>query len=116
MTTEECYKAMDGDYETAMSRLHSDALIKKFILKFPAQSGYDKLCKAMEEKDYKEALIAAHTAKGLCLNLNFTRLGESASALTEALRGESFSEENTPLYDRFKEDYTRTVEAINGLD
>ena len=43
MTIEECYEALEGDYSQAKVRLHSDAIIKKFVLKFPAQCGYDAL-------------------------------------------------------------------------
>lgn len=50
MTIEECYEALEGDYSQAKVRLHSDAIIKKFVLKFPAQCGYDALCKAVEEE------------------------------------------------------------------
>ena len=73
MTIEECYEALEGDYSQAKVRLHSDAIIKKFVLKFPAQCGYDALCKAVEEEDYKAAFGAAHTLKGVCMNLNFTK-------------------------------------------
>ena len=114
MTVEECYAALQGDYSQACSRLHSDVIIKKFMLKFPNQCGYDKLCQAMEEEDYKEAFAAAHTLKGVCMNLSFTMLGESSSQLTEALRN-GFFEEVPGLYVKVQSDYKRTVDAINKI-
>lgn len=50
MTIEECYEALEGDYSQAKVRLHSDAIIKKFVLKFPAQCGYDALAKQLKKR------------------------------------------------------------------
>ena len=114
MTIEECYNAFGGNYSQAAGRLHSDAIIKKFMLKFPEQCGYDALYKAMEEKDYKAAFAAAHTLKGVCMNLSFTVLEESSSMLTEALRN-GFSEEVPGLYEKVQSDYKKTVDVINEI-
>lgn len=114
MTVEECYNAFGGDYSQAAGRLHSDVVIKKFMLKFPSQCGYDALCKAMEEEDYKEAFAASHTLKGVCMNLSFTMLGESSSQLTEALRN-GYSDGVDKLYMQVQKDYKQTVEAIEAL-
>ena len=34
MTMQECYKAIGGNYEAVLGRLHSEALIQRFTLKF----------------------------------------------------------------------------------
>lgn len=115
MTIEECYNALNGDYSQARSRLHSDAIIKKFMLKFPAQCGYDKLCQAMDEGNYQDAFAASHTLKGVCMNLSFTMLGDSSSELTEALR-DGYSEGVDKLYAQVQDDYKQTVEAIENLE
>ncbi|MCX4327957.1 MAG: Hpt domain-containing protein [Lachnospiraceae bacterium] len=114
MTVEECYNAFGGDYKQAAGRLYSDAIIKKFMIKFPSQCGYDELCKAIEEKDYKAAFAAAHTLKGVCMNLSFTALEESSSMLTEALRN-GFSEEVPGLYIKVQSDYKRILDVINEI-
>ena len=38
MTIQECYEAIGGNYEDVLRRLRSEALIRKFTLKFPADS------------------------------------------------------------------------------
>ena len=114
MTVEECYNAFGGDYSEAIGRLGSDVLIKRFMLKFSSQCGYDSLCKAMEEEDYEAAFTAAHTLKGVCMNLSFAVLGISSSLLTEALRN-GFSEEIPGLFGQVQEDYKKTVDAINEV-
>jgi len=115
MTIKECYNALEGDYEQAIGRLHSDNIIKKFMLKFPKQCGYDMLCKAMEEENYKAAFSASHTLKGVCMNLNFTMLEKSSTELTEALRNGSYSDKVPELFKKVQEDYEKTTEAINML-
>lgn len=115
MTVEECYSSLEGDYKQALLRLHSDKIIKKFMMKFPGQCGYDMLCQAMDEKDYGAAFSAAHTLKGVCMNLDFTKLKESSSKLTEALRN-GYSDDVPGLFMQVKDDYRQTVEAINRLE
>lgn len=115
MTLKECYDNMNADYDEVMKRLHSEAIVKKFILKFPSQSGFDGLCAAMDKNDYKAAFAAAHTLKGLCLNLSFKELGESSSKLTEALRKGDFAQSDLPLYEKVKLDYEKTCKAIDAL-
>ncbi len=114
MTVEECYNAFGGDYSEAIGRLGNDALIKRFMLKFSSQCGYDALCQAMEEGNYKAAFEAAHTLKGVCMNLSFAILGKSSSLLTEALRN-GFSEEVPGLFAQVQDDYKKTVDAINEI-
>ncbi|MDO4305316.1 MAG: Hpt domain-containing protein [Eubacteriales bacterium] len=114
MTLKECYDVLGGDYENAVGRLMNDRILQKFVFKFLNDGSYDMLIRSMEAEDYKEAFRAAHTMKGVCQNLSFTVLGESSSHLTEALRAEK-SEEYQELLEAVKEDYRRTVAAIQVL-
>lgn len=114
MTLAECYKALGGDYDEVISRLRSERLVQKFVLKFTDDQSYNTLVKAVAEKDRETAFRAAHTIKGMCQNLSFTGLGESADKLTEALRNE-WSDEAPELLEKVTEDYKRAVEAIETL-
>ena len=49
MTIQECYKAIGGNYEDVLRRLHNEALIQKFTLKF------------LEDPSYLKMLSAVHT-------------------------------------------------------
>ncbi len=111
MTLKECYAALGGDYDNVLGRLRSERLVQKFVLKFPDDGSYALLCASVDAGNWEEAFRAAHTIKGMCQNLSFTRLGESAAALTEALRGgkQPGAED---LLERVKEDYRTTAEAI----
>lgn len=111
MTLQECYIALGGNYEEVFSRLHSDRLVQKFVLKFLDDKSYELLITSMEEKDYKEAFRAAHTIKGVCQNLGFTRLQNSSSQLSEALR-HGYTPEADTLIGQVEKDYQVTVDAI----
>ncbi len=111
MTLQECYAAMGGNYADVSSRLPSERLIRKFVLKFLDDPSYELLCKAMEEKNYEEAFRAAHTIKGVCQNLSFTRLLGSSSALSEALR-HGWTPEAEPLTQQVKADYLAVTQVI----
>lgn len=111
MTLEECYAAMGGNYADAIGRLRSERMVQKFVLKFPNDESYDLLCRSWESKDYQEAFRAAHTIKGVCQNLDFTRLYRSSCQLSEALRN-GFTPEAPALAEQVREDYARTIAAI----
>ena len=86
MTIQECYEAIGGNYEDVLGRLHSEALIRKFTLKFLEDQSYLQLKQALENKNYEDAFRGAHTLKGICQNLSFDRLYEVSYELTELLR------------------------------
>ena len=116
MTIQECYAQHGGSYEDVSTRLPSLRLIEKFVGKFPNDDSYTALCAAMAQQDRGEAFRAAHTLKGEAANLGFTRLMNSASQLTEALRPESavVSQISPSLMEAVTQDYHTTVDAIHA--
>lgn len=114
MTLQECYAALGGDYDEVLGRLRSERMIQKFVLRFLEDKSYDLLCASMESGDYEEAFRAAHTIKGVCQNLAFTRLFESSNQLSEALRS-GFTPEAPALAEQVGRDYQVTVEAIRAF-
>ena len=86
MTIQECYARLGGNYEEVCARLPSEALVRRFALKFLQDDSFATLCAAFAAGDRAAAFAAAHTLKGAVANLSFTRLYTAASALTEALR------------------------------
>ena len=113
MTLQECYTALGGNYDDAISRLRSERLVTKFVVKFLDDDSCALLLRSMDEKNYEEAFRAAHTIKGVCQNLDFTRLYQSSSQLSEALRN-GCSPEAPALVERVKADYQQTLEAIRA--
>ena len=78
MTIRECYDAMGGNYADVEGRLRTEERIKKFVLRVLNDSSYDLLCTSMETRNMPEAFRAAHTMKGMCQNMAFTRLFQSS--------------------------------------
>ena len=114
MDLKEFYTTINGDYEGVISRLRSEKMVRKFVLKFLNDSSYDNLVKGLEEKNYEEAFRASHTIKGICQNLGFTVLGESSNTLTDALRN-GWSEGTEVLVEKVAEDYKKTADAVRVL-
>ncbi len=114
MTLQECYQALDGNYDDVLGRLRSERLVQKFVLKFLDDKSYELLCSSMEAENWQEAFRASHTIKGMCQNLSFTRLQQSSSNLTESLRN-GWTPEAVPLLDQVKQDYQQAAAAIGEL-
>ena len=114
MTLQECYAAMGGNYDEVLGRLRSDRLIQKFVLKFVDDGSYQLLLDSMSSQNYEEAFRAAHTIKGVCQNLGLTRLLNSSSQLSEALR-HGYTPEADGLAEQVGRDYQDTVGAIRAF-
>ena len=87
MTLQEFYDRIGGDYKATISRLPSEALIKKFVLKYPNDPSFGQLKDALASKDWETAFRASHTLKGVAQNLGMEHLYQVSSALCEAVRG-----------------------------
>ena len=114
MTIEECYQEMGGNYVEVSSRLPSLRLIEKFLGKFLEDRSFECLCEEMKAGNRENAFRAAHTLKGVCANLGFSRLLVSAGRLTEELRQERDTIPDTAftLLEGVCRDYQTTAAAI----
>lgn len=74
MTLQEFYDRIGGDYKATISRLPSEALIKKFVLKYPGDPSFSQLKDALAAQDWELAFRASHTLKGVAQNLGMDRL------------------------------------------
>ena len=115
MTIQQCYEAFGGNYQEVISRLRADERVARFLQKVVDDGSYKLLIESIESGNGEEAFRAAHTLKGVCANLSITKLGESSSALTEALRGLVITDAVQPLLQQVKEDYQLTINCIKQL-
>lgn len=84
MTIEQCYSAIESNYEEVLGRFAGNKmLVEKFARKFLDDPSYQTLVDTMDKADYEEAFRAAHTLKGVCANLGFTQLFKVSSDLTK---------------------------------
>ena len=65
MTMQECYKAIGGNYEDVLGRLHSEALIRRFTLKFLEDQSYIQLKQALEKVPEVYEMTIEGIKKGL---------------------------------------------------
>ena len=86
MNLKDCYIKFGGDFDEVLGRLRREQSVQKFMYKFLDDKSFHLFEASMENKDYEEALRAVHTLKGICQNLSFTRLFESSSLVTNALK------------------------------
>ena len=114
MTLQECYAKLEGDYEGTLGRLCSEKLVEKFALKFLADDSYSLLEESIEVGNFSDAFRAAHTLKGVSLNLGFTKLYQVSDVLTEALRDSNHLEDEK-LLENVKEEYQRTIDLLQEL-
>ncbi len=89
--------------------------LKRFALKFLDDPSYSNLEKAIQEQNAEEAFRAAHTLKGLCLNLGFDRLYKVSAELTEKLRGRELDGYEA-LYGKVQKEYKNTIDAIRKIE
>lgn len=114
MTVRECYEQMGADFDNVLGRLGSEQMVQRFALKFLNDTSYQTLEETLKEKNVEQAFRAAHTLKGVCLNLGFDNLFTVSSELTERLRaGELDGTEE--LFEKVKEQYEITMKAIRGI-
>ena len=115
MTVKECYKKMDGDYEKAVRLMGNDERIVKYLRIFKRDTNLFTLCNAIDHHDFITAFNAAHTLKGVALNLTLTSLATSTKELTEMLRIGKPNEDILPLLQNTKKSYELVLECINTL-
>ena len=115
MNLTECYNAIGGNYEDVLRRLTSERLVRKFAVKFLDDKSYELLESSLNENNIEEAFRAAHTIKGVCSNLSFSKLLHSSEDITEALRAGDL-EKAKQLFPAVTENYQLTVNSIKALD
>ena len=114
MTLKEFYEQIDGSYEDTLHRLTSEALVHRFVLKYPADPSFAQLREAVAAADWESPFRAAHTLKGVAQNLGFDALYRASSALTEHLRGGQPLTE-PQLLDATAAEHERVMSAIEAL-
>lgn len=114
MTVKELYDNICGNYQEALGRLMKDALIQRFVLKFLQDPSFEQLVEKMAQGDIDGAFQAAHTLKGVCKNMAFTKLADSSSQITEILRNGNLAaaQEYLPVVTA---DYELTVTEIRKM-
>jgi len=115
MTIREFYESIGSDFEEALARMMKESLMERLVKKYPGDKSFEKLKEAISKKDFDAAFEAAHTLKGLSLNLGFDSLGKVASEMTEKLRSKNY-EGIEETMQGLQAENERVLEAIGKID
>lgn len=74
MTLQEFYTRIGGNYDDTLRRIPSEAIVRKFVLKYPNDPSFGQLKDALASKDWETAFRASHTLKGVAQNLGMEHL------------------------------------------
>lgn len=114
MTVKEFYDACGGGYGEMFAKFASDDMIKKFLMIFKRDKSYDTLVEKLDGGDTEGAFQAAHTLKGVVLNLNLLGLKDPVCNVVEALRAGDLSAARS-LFPAVITAYATAVEALGSL-
>lgn len=105
-----------NEYANVMRRLGSERLVNKYLKKMTEDKSFGNLKEAIASGDYKGAFMAAHTIKGICMNLGLKTLTDSSSALTEELRNNPDPTRAEALLKEVEKDYEAVTEGIRSIE
>lgn len=101
--------------DSAIERfMGNEGLYMKYLLRFPEDENYRKLCDSIDIKDCKSAFIAAHTLKGVCGNLSLTEMEQILREQVEYLRNGDL-EKAQNMMKQLKNTYDRVNKALKSV-
>jgi phosphopantetheinyl transferase (holo-ACP synthase) len=110
------YQEIGVDMNDVIRRMGlTEKHLKKYLNKFLANKEYDKLTRAVEEKDYTNAEWAAHTLKGVAANLGLVILLDDFQEIVNQVRN-GHTELIPELYERSSADYMRVISLLKETD
>lgn len=112
MNIQDVYTELQGDYEDVRKRLMNEAMVIRFVKKFPEDPSMKQLLNAVAEEDIETSFRAVHTLKSVAGVLGFTKLFKVSVDLTEQLRPRLDLADET-LLAAVKAEYDRTMEVLN---
>ena len=110
------YSNVGGDYDVMMTRMgKKEERIIKFLNKFTKDPSFENLKQALSEKNAEDAFRAAHTIKGVALNLELQNLQAASDQLTETLREGNVPDNAQELLEQVGKAYQEAVDGISQL-
>ena len=115
MTIFEGYIALGGDVTSDIYQSLSEKMLFKFLKKLTEDEQMQSLEIAIGAKDRDNAYAAAHTLKGVALNLAISKLANPLCGLTDALRA-GFPQNADELFREVKTEFEYAVKVINLIE
>ena len=112
MTIEQCYSAIESNYEEVLGRFAGNKmLVEKFARKFLDDPSYQTLVDTMDKADYEEAFRAAHTLKGVVANMGLTPMYNAVCVIVEPLRVKRGDGDYNAMLSDIEKEYEKPVEV-----
>lgn len=116
MELSEFYSEIGVDSQAVVRRLGlTEKHLKKYLRKFLVNPEFEKLSRAVAEKDYYNVELAAHTIKGVASNLGLNILFDDFQKIVNCVRTEK-TEEVPELFEAASADYERIIELLAQVD
>ena len=116
MTVMEFYDAIGSSYDQAKGRLLSEERIKKYLRKFTEKDEFITIDQLFKEQSYEEAFRAAHTLKGMALNLELGDLAKISSELCEEVRHGAPTKDISGMISDMGKAYYSTIDLIKEIE
>ena len=116
MGMRELYDAIGVEYDDVLALLRREDRIELYFTQMMDDPSFGELERTMEERDYPAAFRAAHTIKGMCVNLMIEPLAKASIALVECLRSDPVDEaEATSLYAQVRNEHNLLLSRWDDL-
>ena len=90
MLTIEKLKEFGVDVESGLKRcVNNEALFLRLVAMVPGNDNFNKLYTSIENKNFDEAFVAAHSLKGILANLSINNILKPVQEITELLRSKT---------------------------
>ncbi len=115
MNVKEFYEKIEANGDAVLGRfMGKEALVIRFLKKFPEDDNFSAAKEAMKKADYGTVLTAVHSLKGISGNLGLDRIYQESDEIVKDIR-EGREGEITPVFEKLEKDYEKTVELIRQL-
>lgn len=116
MDLSEVLKEAGVNYPNLIGRFSgNEAMLKKFLLKLPADKTFGDLTAKVAEEDYDGILTAAHTLKGISANLGFDRLSTACAKVVSAVR-EGRNDDALSCCQEVNTEYDIAIKCIDKIE
>lgn len=116
MGLRELYAAIGVDYDEVIAFFRKEDRLQCYLIEAAQDPAFAALDEAMANRSYDEAFRAAHTIKGMSMNLMLKPMTASAVDLVETLRdGNPDDAEALARYQAFKKVSDQVVSLVGDL-
>lgn len=109
------YDSIGENYDEVFDRIGNDKWIEKYLRKFITEDYFAALEELIIKSEWEEAFKAAHSLKGLALNLGLSQLAASSSKLCETVRHGAPTEDISSYVACVAADYSAATSKIREL-